>query len=393
MPRDSTITGRSAQRRDLESDVATARHLDTRARVLVFAPLAPSSVPCGITTAIRNLVRSSISQPHELVVISTYRGTDAKHHIMSRLLYGAYLFVKSIIYIITRHASLVEIHTASGRDFFKHGSILLAAKITGRPVILRIHGGGFSRLYAEYGPVCRWLTRFLLRMADKVVVLSETSENTIIKIETRVDTCIIPNCLCFEDLPERIDADMTSNRHVLLLANIDSNKGHFDVLKAMPRVLEVVPDCQFVFAGAEREKGSLARMKEMIRQMDLGQHIRFLGPVSGQRKRDVLADACVLILPSYVENMPLSIMEGMASGLPVIASSVGAIPEMVDEGVSGFLINPGDFASLADKICRLLRDTEFRRKMGMKGRERAEELWHSKSVVQRNSALYGQMLP
>jgi glycosyltransferase involved in cell wall biosynthesis len=85
--------------------------------------------------------------------------------------------------------------------------------------------------------------------------------------------------------------------------------------------------------------------------------------VTGQAKIELFQKAMVYILPSYGENLPYSLLEAMAVGSPVIATPVGAIPEIIEDGQNGFLIQPGDHTALAERIVNLLDDPELREKM------------------------------
>jgi glycosyltransferase involved in cell wall biosynthesis len=94
------------------------------------------------------------------------------------------------------------------------------------------------------------------------------------------------------------------------------------------------------------------------------------------------------VLPSHVENMPISVLEAMAAGVPVVATRVGAIPEVVEHGVTGLLVAPGDARALADAIATILADPAQRERMGEAGRARAERHYSVDQVMPRLEAVY-----
>jgi glycosyltransferase involved in cell wall biosynthesis len=113
-----------------------------------------------------------------------------------------------------------------------------------------------------------------------------------------------------------------------------------------------------------------------------------LGFVPHAELERLYARAAVVVLPSYREGLPLCVIEAMAHGRPVVASAVGGIPELVRDGETGFLVEPGDVAGLRAAIQRLLADPELRRRLGRAGRERAIELCSQEQVTQATLAAY-----
>ena len=117
--------------------------------------------------------------------------------------------------------------------------------------------------------------------------------------------------------------------------------------------------------------------------------IRFTGYLSGDALREALAGASFVVLPSrWYENLPFSIMEAFASGKPVVATDIGGIPEMVDDGENGLLFPLGDEAALADRIGRLLDDDALRRAMGRSARAKAGRLWNGDTHYERIMDVY-----
>jgi glycosyltransferase involved in cell wall biosynthesis len=127
--------------------------------------------------------------------------------------------------------------------------------------------------------------------------------------------------------------------------------------------------------------------------LDLGtERVKFIGYRDHAEIGRILVKAQFVVLPSRsYENLPFSIMEAFASGKPVIASNVGGIPEMVDDGVNGFLFQIGDTVALTDRIRRLIHDPALRREMGQRGREKAEEIYNRNRHYERIMEVYGEV--
>jgi glycosyltransferase involved in cell wall biosynthesis len=105
---------------------------------------------------------------------------------------------------------------------------------------------------------------------------------------------------------------------------------------------------------------------------------------------DVYRSADIFCLPSWWEAMPLSVLEAMASGLPVVATTVGDVPTMVRPGVTGFLVEPRNLEAIAASLRTLLDDPDLRRRMGSAGREEAERNFGADGTIARLDEVYEQ---
>ncbi len=117
-----------------------------------------------------------------------------------------------------------------------------------------------------------------------------------------------------------------------------------------------------------------------------------LGSISGEGKNQVLQRADCLVLPSHGEGLPIAILEGMAYGLPVIATRVGAIPEVITDGKEGFLIAPHDVETLADRLLHIEGDPTLRKEMGQAARKRIERDYTLERMADRLSNVYRSCL-
>jgi len=114
--------------------------------------------------------------------------------------------------------------------------------------------------------------------------------------------------------------------------------------------------------------------------------------VTGAAKLDLLAQASIFILPSYQENLPVALLEAMAMGLPVVTTPVAGIPDMVEEGRNGFLVPPGDYAGLAERLVRLAHDPALRRSMGEANVAKVRQEYHPALFAKRIADVYRKLL-
>lgn len=173
---------------------------------------------------------------------------------------------------------------------------------------------------------------------------------------------------------------------VVCVGNLRPEKGHAVLVTAFSEVVRSVPDARLVFVGA----GQLhSQLLEQVEALGLHGRVEFVGAVPTAWPH--LARADVFALPSLSEAFGIAVAEAMAAGLPVVASAVGAIPELVEPGVTGELFPPGNHHSLARHLVRLLLDDELRATMGRAGREAAERV-RMERTVQRNFQVYEELL-
>jgi glycosyltransferase involved in cell wall biosynthesis len=159
-----------------------------------------------------------------------------------------------------------------------------------------------------------------------------------------------------------LDADAPIVGTVSSLSEDRKGVAHF--LEMAAAVARRVPSVQFVVAG----DGALRpRLEAMARSLGLGQQVVFTGRLPDVR--GVLAEMSVFVLPSLFEGCPYSLLEAMAMARPAVATAVGSVPEVVQDGVSGILVPPADPGALADAVCMLLRDETRAERMGLRGRE------------------------
>jgi glycosyltransferase involved in cell wall biosynthesis len=287
--------------------------------------------------------------------------------------------------LVRRRVQLLHVHCASGPSFWRKCFFMLPTFAIGLPVVLHWHGGGFVAFY-QRSP--RWQQRviaWVFARSDRVVALSAQWQTTLATMFPRARLVTIPNPV---QLPQPEAYHAVLPPIVLFLGRIVAEKGVGDLLKAMRPVLARFPECRLVMAGT----GDLQRYREMAVQLGVEHAVQFPGYVEGAEKVELLRRACLFVLPSHIEAMPMSVLEAMAYDLPVVATTVGGIPQAVRHGVDGVLFEPRDVVALADALVRLLSDEALRRSMSASARLRVEQCFAADLIVPRVQALWSAVL-
>jgi glycosyltransferase involved in cell wall biosynthesis len=344
----------------------------SRPRVLVVGP-GPTQVG-GVTTFIRILMSSHIvTEKYELIALDTTRAAEdissAGRFSIRNLSYLLSQIYQLVLVIACQRPVVMHLAVTSGWSFWKGGAFLLIGKAFRIKSVAHLHGGSMHEYYRKRPRPVQRLIGWVFKRADVVIALSGQWRCFLLD-EVRSDLCVvvIPNTVDtpFAAAAEQDDFGTRQRRKlVLFVGHLAQAKGVFDILRAVPLVLASHEDAVFLFAGRAHDARTLKDLERYASEANLGNAVQFLGEVTGQSKLDLFGRVMLFILPSYVEGLPYALLEAMAVGLPVISTSVGAIPEIIEEGHHGFLIKPGDHIALARRIIQLLDDESLRQQMGL----------------------------
>ncbi len=178
---------------------------------------------------------------------------------------------------------------------------------------------------------------------------------------------------------------------ILCVGWINERKNTLGSVEAFARLANDFPKARLVIAGEAKEAGYLSRIRECIRRHGIDGRVDLLGHVNHSRLMEELAKASVFLLPSRQENAPMAITEAMAAGLPTVVANRCGMPYMVEEGQTGFLIDPESTEEIAERLARLIRSPELCRRMGQAGRQVALERFHPHAVAEKTMAVYRQI--
>jgi glycosyltransferase involved in cell wall biosynthesis len=173
-----------------------------------------------------------------------------------------------------------------------------------------------------------------------------------------------------------------------VVANLRPEKGHLVFLDAARRLRDRYPDARFLIVG----EGPIRRqIEDRVAELGLNASVQMMGAVTNIPS--VLRTMDIIVLPSLSnEGFPNAVMEAMAAGLPVVATDTGGTRELVQDGFTGYLIPPGDWTALSDRIGILCESAEARQKMGEAGRQRVVKGFTVERMARRFEALYSSLL-
>jgi glycosyltransferase involved in cell wall biosynthesis len=269
----------------------------------------------------------------------------------------------TVVFLLIRHRRVVmHVHCASRASFWRKSVFMALGMLANCPFILHLHGAEFARFYeAECGKLKRRMIRYFFDRAACVIVLSARWQAWIRGITQN------PRLACIANPAPRVDerAALCRDPVVLFLGRLGQRKGIYDLLGAVSALRASIPGIRLVCAG----DGDLESALQYAKRLGIADAVSMPGWLGPAEKRSLMSRAAVFVLPSYAEGLPMSLLEAMAAGLPVVATGVGGIPDVVTDGVNGFLVRPGDIATLERLLHRLLHDPQLRMRIGTAGRE------------------------
>ena len=334
----------------------------------------------GISAVVSNYKHSSFWSRYNCFLYGTSIESNMR---LYSLIYQVLRLIWFIPFILIYRPRVISIHTASRNSFYRSFIYILLSKIIRIPVVLHVHPAFFYNFYRQGGAVRKYLIQTAGKFSDKIVFLAPSIRDKFLSIFNNEKLLVIPNSVdvsAYQDL--RTDSER--KYQLLFMGWIVKEKGVYDIVDVIPDVAAHFPDVQFVFAGNKE----VELLQKKISQRGLNNFARVDGWVTGQEKIDLLLNSYCLLLPSYTEGIPNVILEAMASGLPVITTPVGGIPSVVQEGVTGLFVTPGNKNELLAAILKLLKDGSLRNSMSIESRKQAEDLFDIEKIGFRLEEVY-----
>jgi glycosyltransferase involved in cell wall biosynthesis len=261
--------------------------------------------------------------------------------------------------------------TATGVSFYKDVFLIGLIRFFHVKIVYHLHNKGVKKFQTK--KINELLYRYVFKDADVILLSKLLFEDieTFVPIE-RVHIC--PNGVLdyFSTYKPHL-VDNTKPIRIIFLSNLIKTKGVFVLLEALTILKQrrIIFECFFIGQVVDLP---LSKFSTKVEQLGLKKHVTYLGKKFGVEKQEILRNAEIFVLPTYYSNecFPLVILEAMSAGLPVISTFEGGIPDIVEESVTGYLVQQRDPKMLAEKLDILIHNSELRQQMGEAGRKKFE---------------------
>ncbi|KFL27077.1 hypothetical protein JP74_09205 [Devosia sp. 17-2-E-8] len=283
---------------------------------------------------------------------------------------------------VFRGADILHLQISEGGSFLRKGLLLRLGKLLGMRVVLHHHGARLRPFLVSARGVKRVFIQRTIRLADLNLVLGEGVKRLLAEHGGLRGERGIVLCNACPDPGYR--TGLEGRAHFLVSAVLTPRKGIDDFLKAMALLVARGYDVTATLAGG----GEVARYSALAETLGLNDRVRFTGWLPPASIFELHGRSRALVLPSFDEGMPMAIIEALATGLPVIATPVGAIPEMLRHGETALLVPPGDSVELAGAMERIAGDDMLAARLSLQGRQLYERSFGLDRYMRRLLALY-----
>lgn len=256
-----------------------------------------------------------------------------------------------------RKIRIVHVHSASYASFWRKSVVIRLAKAMGRKVIFHCHSGAFKTFY-DANP--DKIKKTLLK-CDQIIALSEQWRDFFNSIGFS-NTEVINNVIPVPQIAPKASSD--GKFHVVFLGKITEAKGIYDLIDALRANRERFAGKLVLHVGGN---GEVDRFRSLTADPALSDMITYEGWVEGTKKAGLFNQMDALILPSYIEGVPICLLEAMSYGKPVITTPIGGIPSIVTDGHNGLIVQPGDKDGIAAALSKLIDNPSLSTEMGHNG--------------------------
>lgn len=315
----------------------------------------------GVANYVDSLKNSLLNCPQikSVYVIETTHNDKARRVI-------AYInSLLSVIFLsLSGRIDVFHIHMSSRGSSLRKIILSSACLILRKPYIIHIHSGEYPDFYSsELNLIGKYIVRFFLKRASSVIVLGKTWERWFSENLNLNNLAVVYNGI--PDISNNHDIKKTKER-IVFAGRLSAKKGIYDLISAFNTIGKKRPTCELVIIGSGIDTSTLkSKLDEPVKHL-----VRFEGWLTPSKCHEIISKCSLLVLPSYYEGLPICILEAMCLSKPVVATNVGAIPEVIIDNLNGKIFTPGDIPSLVKSIIFILENPAASISMGINAREK-----------------------
>lgn len=359
----------------------------------------------GVETVLLNLSRSLSKEGHQVSIfvnhyppslpsreqingVDVYRlplslGTECMRDTLASLRNITFELGRLILFLKKYSPDILNVH------FISLGHALLstlAARFLKLPVVATAHGSDLTYLPQKF-QLYRFIARRVLQNAQVTTFSCDFIKDTSFQLFGK-------NKGVVQTIRNGVDISLFNNEehygdYILAIGRIEFEKGFDYLLHAYKKLITIGRTERLLIAGEGTQKD---KYEKLVVNLNLQRMVCFLGCVEEYRITDLIKDCKFLVISSLREGFPVVCLEAMATGKAIVATRVGGIPEIINDGVNGFLVEPKDPQALADVMLKLLRNDEICRQMGKNGRKLVEKQYTWKKITNRYLEVYHEAI-
>ncbi|MGD7043170.1 glycosyltransferase family 4 protein [Jeotgalibacillus proteolyticus] len=310
------------------------------------------SVNGGITRVVKNYLKSELPIQVDLKYSSTYLGKSHFSNIVYFLIKLIYLWYHTRL----NNYDVYHIHMSYKGSFVRKYILLKILNKSKTKIIIHLHGSQFKEFFNKSSKVKKKKIVKFFDECDVILALGDEWKRYYSSI-TNTKVISLDNAV----FPKNIVKQTKEKIYISSMGLLSKRKGTYDIIEVIDKIKDEIPEGIKVLIGGD---GDLEQIRKIIDQKKLSDKILTPGWIGDEKEiADIYEKSLIFLLPSYNEGMPMSILEAMSHGVPVISTNVGSIPSVVQHEVNGYIIEPGDKNKMEEYILELINDKEKREDM------------------------------
>jgi len=306
--------------------------------------------------------------------------------ILSSILFPINLLEISFRLFTKPSIKIVHIHGSHGGSFYRKYIIFwLSKKIFKKQVIYHLHSSDFKIFYRKASKGIKLKINYLINNSNVIIVLSEEWRDYILNNFNPKKIKILENIV--EKQKHHLGCNKSDKLILLFLGRIGDRKGIFDLLEVISNLNNSHKNRLELYIGGD---GEIDKLKKVIKNQNLN-NVHFVGWVKDTQKTELLNKCDVFVLPSYNEGLPISLLEALSFGKPIISTSIGGIPRILKNNVNGYLIEPGNEKQLENAIISYLNNKDKVKSHGEEGLTIVKN-YYPENVLSKLNNIYEEIL-
>lgn len=302
------------------------------------------------------------------------------------ILLGSIIFLlalaRFVVAALRGQVDLLHINLAAYGSAYRKIIIARIARFLGIPYVVHLHGGRFVEFWPAAMPVIRRAVDRMFLESAKIIVLGQFWADFIVDRVSVVGNkiVILPNATNAVSIGEPSD---DAEIKIVYLGALSPLKGVPELIEAFAKLAD-----RSSWSATVAGPGEILGARTRVQKLGIGDRVTIPGWLGPGEVDRILRRAHILVLPSHIENLPLSVLEGFAYGLAVVATPVGAIPEVIQHERNGLIVPVGDIDALAATLRRLIEDRELRLRLGAAARQDHADRYDIRVYVSRLAAIW-----
>jgi glycosyltransferase involved in cell wall biosynthesis len=343
---------------------------DLEDRPIKVMLLGPSlDAVSGVSTHLNQLRLSSLAS--EFTLLHFQIGSEGRQESPLKKM-GRYVFspFQFFIRLLKHRPHIVHLNTSMGlKSFWRDLVYFFIAHAMGKKIVYQVHGGDLPADFFIRSGALTSLLKQALRRADTVILLTQEELRAYKKFAPGARLELIANAVDpgMDPAWKKTPPAQSRPLRLIYLGRLAESKGIFELVDALAMTHRQGMNIELAIAGSGPDE---PRLRALVDKLDLTACVNFAGVVTGDEKKRIWEWADLFVFPTYYEGLPYALLEGMAARTPPLVCAVGGIPDLIDDGVHGLLIDVKDPAALASAIGRLNNDRQLICSMGEACRQR-----------------------